>query len=255
MMNTQQETRFQKVSMESFYLLNMAKNAEENLVFDISGSTANLYQATIYPKTKKIFCNCPDARSGAKVNGCVCKHACFILSKVLKIPKQDLITDFFDQKLIFSEKLRAMILKNYADLEKISIKNQAFVNEAFMCKFLEIKNATTTTATSTATTTTTTTTTAVPPLVVNPYAVKKDMGEELECMICYDIMEKDNSIECPLCHNLVHKGCMEKWLANGKKNCIYCRSDVWKDYNKTCTPAKPSKAKSALSTEYKNLLD
>ena len=146
-----------------------------------------------------------------------------------------------------------MILKNYADLERISIKNQAFVSEAFTRKFLEMSLNDKAASTSTSSTTTT----DVPQLVVNPYAVKKDMDkeeEELECMICYDIMEKDNSVECPLCHNLVHKGCMEKWLANGKKNCIYCRSDVWKDYNKQCIPAK-SKVKSALSTEYKNLLD
>jgi len=242
-MNPDQRTRFLKVSTESFYLLNLAKNDKGNLVLDVSGSTANLYQTTIYPKSRTVFCSCPDARSGAKARGCVCKHVCFILSKVFKIPQQELITDFFNRHLVFSEKLIETILTKYAALESVSLKHQEFVNEAFLQKFQDMKLNTTATA-STSTTTT-------PPSVkkVDPYEVKKEMEMEDECMICYDIMQKDNSIECPLCHNLVHKGCMEKWLASGKKNCIYCRSDVWKNYGKK---EKPVVVKDG---EYKNLLN
>ena len=25
---------------------------------------------------------------------------------------------------------------------------------------------------------------------------------------------------------------MNKWLIMGKKNCVYCRSDIWQKYNK-----------------------
>jgi len=242
-MNADQATRFQKVSSENFYLLNLEKNANDNLVLDVSGSTANLYQTTIYPKSRTVFCSCPDARSGAKARGCVCKHVCFILSRVFKIPLPDLISDFFRNHLVLTDKLMEVILTRYAVLESASLKHQEFVNEAFLEKFQELKlNASASTAAATKSNT---------PSHISKYAVKKELDaeEELECMICYDIMQKDNSIECPLCHNLVHKGCMEKWLKSGKKNCIYCRSDVWKDYNK-------DKAKPTASSigEYKNLL-
>jgi len=241
-MNTQQQNRFQKVGMESFYLLDLSKNATGNLVLEVSGSTANVYQTTIYPKSKTIFCSCPDCKSWAKSHGCACKHICFILSKVFKIPLSELISDFFDKKLIFSDKLMTMILQKYEALEAVSLGHQEFVNQDFLEKFQQMKLV----APATASTTTTT-----PKPVVNKYAVKKDLDEEeeLECMICYDVMQKDNSIECPLCHNLVHKGCMEKWLASGKKNCIYCRSDVWKDYG-----TKPVTS-SVSNNPYKNLLD
>ena len=28
----------------------------------------------------------------------------------------------------------------------------------------------------------------------------------------------------------LHKECMEKWLSVGNITCVYCRSEVWKDY-------------------------
>lgn len=239
-MNKDQNTRFQKVGTENFYLLNLEKNANGNLILDVSGSTANIYQTTIYPKSKTVFCSCPDARSGAKSKGCVCKHVCFVLSRVFKIQQQDLIADFFNRKLVLSDKLIDMILNKFVVLESGVglLQNQEFVNEKFLQKFQEMKLSSSSTTTQ-------------PIAKVDIYAVKKDLDaeeDELECMICYDTMQKDNSIECPLCHNLVHKGCMEKWLKSGKKNCIYCRSDVWKDYGKDKDNNKSS------TGEYKNLL-
>ena len=42
--------------------------------------------------------------------------------------------------------------------------------------------------------------------------------------------ENDKLIKCPECKNISHLECMEKWLSVGNLTCVYCRSDVWKDY-------------------------
>ena len=54
------------------------------------------------------------------------------------------------------------------------------------------------------------------------------------CPICFvDFSDEENEelIGCPDCKNTLHKECMEKWLSIGNTTCVYCRSDVWKDYN------------------------
>ena len=104
-MNSNQKKRLQKVSYEPFYLLNLSKNEKNNLVFDVSGSTANLYQTTIYPESQTVFCNCPDARSWAKKQGCICKHACFVFLRVLKISENELINQLFSRNLVLSPEL------------------------------------------------------------------------------------------------------------------------------------------------------
>jgi hypothetical protein len=54
------------------------------------------------------------------------------------------------------------------------------------------------------------------------------------CAICFDEMHKaakDTILSCPDCHNNIHFECMRVWL---EKNitCVYCRSDVWRQYKK-----------------------
>jgi hypothetical protein len=68
------------------------------------------------------------------------------------------------------------------------------------------------------------------------FQISKDkiIGEDDVCAICYTEFEidenPDSTLECPDCHNLVHKDCMKLWLANSRrKTCVYCRSDKWRE--------------------------
>jgi hypothetical protein len=238
-MNIQQSTRMNKVNNEPFYLLNLSKNNNGNYIFDISGSTANLYQTTLYPESGTVFCNCPDGKSWAKKTGCICKHACFMFIKVLKINKDQLISNFFTKNLKMTPELLLIVTNKLTELENTNLKNQAFVNNDYLEKFQKMKLSDTNSSESSVKTPT-----------KDKYQVEKDLDENQECMICFDLMGKiSECIGCPMCHNLIHKTCMEKWLENGQKTCIYCRSEVWKDYG------KKHSEKAALENQYKNLLD
>ena len=51
------------------------------------------------------------------------------------------------------------------------------------------------------------------------------------CPICFLDIEDEELVKCPECKNVIHLECMEKWLEMGNKTCVYCRSNVWKNYN------------------------
>lgn len=238
-MKFDQEKRMKKITNEPFYLLDLDHNDKGNYVFNVSGSTANIYTTTLYPGERGVFCSCPDARSHAKKQGCVCKHVCFIMIRVLKISLQSFESELLDNDLYMSNQLLQEVETKFQQLKEISQKtsefvNQEFVNQEYAQKYQKIKEQKNPTVEEKA----------------KKYDVKKQFNEdeeEPECMICFDIIEinqKNTVVECPLCHNLIHKQCMEKWLKSGKKNCIYCRSSIWSDYYKDKN----------TNTEYKNLL-
>jgi hypothetical protein len=58
--------------------------------------------------------------------------------------------------------------------------------------------------------------------------------EDDECAICYDLLNINlELLGCPTCKQSFHKKCFNKWLENSNyKNCVYCRSNVWKEYSK-----------------------
>ena len=60
-MKIQQLIRIDKIQHEHIYLL--TKNKETNKhVFEICGSTKNVYKVQLYKKSKMIYCNCPDSK-------------------------------------------------------------------------------------------------------------------------------------------------------------------------------------------------
>ena len=60
--------------------------------------------------------------------------------------------------------------------------------------------------------------------------VENEIKDDL-CSICFmDFEENEELIKCPECKKVLHKECMEKWLDVGNITCVYCRSEVWKDY-------------------------
>jgi len=240
-MKIDQDKRFTKIFNEPFYLLDLKSNQDGNYVFDVSGSTANIYQMTIYPEHKNVFCSCPDARSHAKRAGVVCKHACFVLWKVLKIQDQLLNAQYFQNGYLFTDTLLENISKRFQELLQIqSLEDEDFVNPEYLEKFQKIKDNIKDNKKHKK---------DEPP--VSKYQLKKEIDDDLECMICFDNIKSSSSatnesiVECPLCHNLIHQECMKKWIKSGKKTCIYCRSPVWKDFGKE---------KSSDETIYSNLL-
>lgn len=203
-MNYKQKAKYDRIFNEPIYLLNY-KSEENNIIFDVSGSTAKIYHVDINKDSRVITCTCPDHYINCKRQGCVCKHCCFVLCKVLKFSTG---SSFFGS-LRFNDNHMKDIDDN---IKKIDLANDNYANKDYSEKYE-----------------------AVSAKVNESFAQKREVVKDHDvCCICYDDFteEKDKNLECILCNNLIHKMCMEKWLQTGRTNCPYCRSDVWKKYRK-----------------------
>ncbi len=208
-MNSQQEKRYAKLRTERFYLLDRSTSPEDNLEFHISGSTRNVYTVTVYPKSATIFCTCPDARSGAKKNSCVCKHCLFILYRVLKVFDQ---TDHpFFGRLSFTA----------GELECIQLSTeylQAHLDNTVVDTDLSdrYKNVDT----------------------ENKYTPTIRFDADDLCGVCFLELEDsaaDQCMACPKCKKAAHEDCIKKWISSGQKLCVYCRQDVWSEIKSLAT--------------------
>ena len=195
-MKTQQRTRFERGMHEDIYLL----SHDRNYCFKVSGASRNVYDLKF--KKSKVSCSCPDFYGHAARYGCVCKHVCFIMGKVLGF---GMGCDFFD-RYVFSDDLWREFQAKY---RTISLDNDKYANEEYIRRYTQMCD-------------------------MDPedmYQVKKQPEEDDMCPICFDGMS-DNLLGCPVCHNAIHKKCMEKWLQMGKNTCVYCRNTVWRQYSK-----------------------
>lgn len=225
-MNYQQYARYCKIETDEFYLLNhdieMNKDRIKKTQFKISGSTKNIYTVTLNFQYKNIGCDCPDSIGRCRSQEMVCKHCCFVLFTVLKVfdkvnTKDEIVnqTDFFDE-LIFTNE----------ELDKASTKiktlfamygSSEFVDPELLEKFEEFMGKTPKKEKE------------------NKFQEgKKELTEEDVCPICFDdfMDETVEKVNCPLCKNYVHTACIKQWLKHGQKKCVYCRSEVWKDFGK-----------------------
>ena len=195
------------------YLLN--KNIDNNiLIFDISGSTKNIYKVKIYPVSKMIF-NCPDSKSHAQKSGVICKHSCFILFKVklfTNIEDVDAIEYF--KRLYFTEEQLNSIKIKYNNINLGT--SSEFVNLEYTQKYNEIiKNKKS----------------------INSKSIIPRDNCDMYCSICYDDYSKveltDYNLnrQCAVCKTIFHKSCLYKWFETNK-TCPYCRSNVYDDNNK-----------------------
>ena len=197
-MNIQQLLRIDRIYNDSMYLLNK-EHYTNKFVFDISGSTNNIYKVQIYFPSKMIFCDCPDAKGICKKHKLLCKHCCFILIKVLKLKDYE---QYF-KSLILSDNELEYIKTSFNNLDLDN--NNSFINDNYIKRFSEID------------------------LNRNSSIVLKDNYEKI-CVICYDILEDITNLtknkQCKRCYKIIHKNCLQKWIDMGKKTCPYCRNYI-----------------------------
>ena len=80
-MKDEQIIRLERASREKIFLLEKSLEAHR-CIFNICGTTKNVYNISVYFGSGKIFCNCPDGRGQCKRIGVFCKHICFLITKV-----------------------------------------------------------------------------------------------------------------------------------------------------------------------------
>jgi hypothetical protein len=153
------------------------------------------------PTGHAFWCNCPDHKFNSARKNMVCKHICFLVTKVGRI-----LDPIFFQNHRFSEEQQttfrqvvgnaAIFADGLAALPTIASTASVHVGssrEARRTQFMEMRR----------------------PVVA-----------EDSCPICYDEMGNGACLNCPTCSNNVHRECMEVWLERNK-TCVFCRSDVW----------------------------
>ena len=219
-MNTFQLIRYNKIHHEPLYLLNKEEQ-DDKLIFSLSGSTANIYKITLYQNSRKLFCNCPDAKSWARKHNCLCKHICFILFKVFKYCIDKDTTLLFNTLTLSLDEFN-LIKDKYQELS-LNLDNE-YINQDYLDKFTKLSNNN------------------IPNDVL--FSVDKIIDtKEDDCPICYDLLKNvNNCVQCPICQNIFHNKCMDKWTSSGNNTCPYCRSGIWKKFNKN-------------TSDYDNLLE
>lgn len=201
----QQQKRFNKLNYESFFLLKVEKN-DLGFQLKVSGSTRNVYTIQINNNSRKIECDCPDSKSWARHYNCFCKHVCFVLLRMFK-------SIFNKQSSIFIDKTINMNDYNLIESKLINLnisEEHDIVDTDLLNKFHNLSTKSNS----------------------NNFLVENIEKEEM-CPICFlDINGNEEKIvKCPECRNILHLECMEKWLEMGNKTCVYCRSNVWQNYN------------------------
>jgi hypothetical protein len=197
MISAQQQKRIEKLNEDEFYLIGF--DGQKEIL--MTGSKKDVYTVNL-AEDGHLSCNCPDSTSWAKKFGIVCKHICFIY---MKICKSEDMTFFERQKL------------TTVDIEKLKMRTKVLVKSDVAQVFY--KSYLTLAANKDA----------------DQFSKAKREGamDDACCPICFDDLV-ENIKFCPQCSNPVHDKCIEKWLEKNT-TCVYCRSDVWKNYNHDST--------------------
>lgn len=196
-MNHNQKIRIDRIYTQPFYLINKYKE-NEDFIFQVSGSTANLYTVKINTSSENLItCDCPDASSWALKCNVKCKHCCFVIIKVLGLDSQ-----YLDPIKSNSQ----YYLKQIINACQNRVINKELFNEDYKQRYNELQKSN-----------------------VDKFTVTKVLDEESDCPICFDKLLSEISSQCPTCNNIVHTQCIKKWLSVSNKNCVYCRGD-WSDF-------------------------
>jgi hypothetical protein len=220
-MKDKQHERFQKIFYENLFLLNIT-NKNHELIFNVAGSTANVYSIKILKGSEwnNVFCNCHDAKKWAQQSGVFCKHIIFIIFKVLKLftytNTLSLISvskegeEFLEKRKLNKDYLEAISV--FLDLFNIDNEKADFLNNDLVLKFKNLKKLSTNED-------------GMPPQK-HEIVDKKQIGH---CLICFDDFDPsiklscDEVCECSICESILHNNCLKKWFDHNK-SCPLCRS-------------------------------
>ena len=172
-----------------YALLDLEQNAEYWRVV-LSTIVSDKKVKINFKTNKDVNCSCMDWRIRCKRMGISCKHILYVLDRILRVDLKSVIQNRIKQPKVVSEALEKIRKARWGTAKK---------------KF-EVGHS-------------------------------KKMNEKDLCAICfcdflYNTEEqfKEQSLACPVCCNMVHSDCVMWWLRNSpNRNCVYCRSDVWKE--------------------------
>jgi hypothetical protein len=164
------------------------------------------------PGRPSFWCNCPDHKFNSRRKNMVCKHICFLVSKVGRI-----LDPVFYASRQFTEVQQAQfreVVGNAAIFSDGARERERLAAHPVFPTIVPTISATSTAEARRA----------------QFMEVRRSITAEDTCPICYDEMGNTVCLNCPTCSNNVHRECMEVWLER-HSTCVYCRSDVWRAWN------------------------
>ncbi len=247
--SSQQQTRILKVYNEEYYVLDH-NITDDKINIHISGSSKSVYTISITKNTGKIWCDCPDSKSHAARHNCICKHCCFVMLKIGKIYTGCIYTSK-NCTLLDQEQIVSRLLKVTSSIREVGLEEEdtSLVNISLKMKYLSLKDGKNNKE-------------EVLKKPKVPLEEKKktkfdksekELTEDDECPICFDVLLNTDIKSCPTCHNHIHTQCIKKWLTT-KISCVLCRSDIWKsffiDHNETTNNNSKNKTKKEKNSDY-----
>lgn len=191
LLSFEQKKRINKCSYECIYLLESIL-LDNGFILKLSGSTLNIYTVTLFNNI--LDCDCMD---NTKKN-IYCKHICFVICFIGQIYNEDT----FNRNYLNASEIKSIIDRLHTNCDN----DPNIIWEYIIDKYNNIKNT------------------------ENKFCEKNKLNTQCECTICCDILhENQNLAQCPDCKNIFHNKCVEEWLKINK-NCVLCRSTIWKDF-------------------------
>ncbi len=232
--------RFKRMYSQPFFVLACEVGPAE-MSFTVSGSERDAYRLRLVRETGRITCSCRDACVNGARLGCICKHACFLLYRVLRLgdvspmTTRALTAALFDGLAARAAQVVATAGGGADDGEDgVAEPATAVLSESEidrLCDAIE----------------------AFGPIdavlepqdrprpvrgarLGRPFAdVARPPEPEGECPVCYDAlrMEAGDLRGCPSCGQAVHARCARRWLAGSRRaTCVYCRSPAWAEWDR-----------------------
>ena len=236
--------RFMRMHDESFYLLGArcygggarasaaAASSAPLASFDVSGSTGAPYSIRLLPDGA-LKCSCPDTRANCGARGCVCKHVCFVLTRVLH--ETDLAFFGTYQRLRLDAEALGRAARRAEDLaDRFAAADVAEDDRTLLpppgrpAVVAQAPGAVPRWQRQRPPP-------PLPPPPVSSFAPRRLPGPEDDCPVCYEKLLQEQEQEgakpcvgCPECGNALHEDCARRWLRHAAHpSCVYCRSGVW----------------------------
>ena len=204
-MTPEQRKRFDKLRTESFFVLGRStgRSTAELYRFDVSGSKRTKY-SVVFHASGTVSCTCMDSKMAAKKAGVMCKHCCFVMTRVLKYPEHGSfyetyrfagsdLDDFASKVVALGATLDVDALNADLARARASARDDAFDDE---------------------------------------FSRYREPDPGAECAVCYTELSCARPlVGCPTCQNAMHVDCATKWTSY-KKTCPFCRSTAWKSFGR-----------------------
>lgn len=201
------KARIARALSQRLYLISQSKSKGDPgpvRVFKVLGSTGNVYTVRI---ARTVSCTCPDADRGN-----LCKHICFVMLRVLRLPRDSPLV--YQRALLPSEREGI-----FADMPAVG--QDVAASETVRAAYQQATGKAHPKAAAAA---------------AEPLAPRG--GAEGDCPICFEPLGTEQVKTCTICRNGIHAECFGRWArasAGTTPTCPFCRTP-WVD------PEAPAKA-------------